>query len=103
MAVPRNNPYGAFNFRVTADRFGDAESVQAGFQEVSGLGMEATVAEYRNGNDKDNHVRKLNGVYKTNDVTLKRGLIGMVDFFTWLDDVRTGNQAAPAAVTIELM
>jgi phage tail-like protein len=103
MATFRENPYGAFNFRVTADRFGDAESIQAGFQEISGLGMEATVAEYRNGNDKDNHVRKLNGVYKTNDVTLKRGLIGMTDFFTWLDDVRTGDQAAPAAVTIELM
>jgi phage tail-like protein len=103
MAVHRDNPYGAFNFLVTADRFGDAGSVRAGFQEVSGLGIESTVAEYRNGNDPENHVRKINGVYKVTDVTLKRGLIGDADFFAWLKDVRDGspNSVLPS-VTIEL-
>jgi phage tail-like protein len=104
MAVPRNNPYGAFNFRVTADRFGDAGTVRAGFQEVSGLGLEVTVAEYRNGNDPENHTRKIEGVYKASDVTFKRGLIGADDFFKWLRDVRDGVQAnMRATVTIELM
>jgi phage tail-like protein len=103
MAVPRNNPYSAFNFRVTADRFGDAGSVQAGFQEISGLGMEVTIAEYRNGNDAENHTRKINNVYKTNDVTLKRGIIGSTAFFDWIRDVRDGAQNVLSTVTIELM
>ena len=103
MAVARDNPYGAFNFRVIADRFGDADSVQAGFQEISGLGMEVTVAEYRNGNELENHVRKLNGIYKASDVTLKRGVIGYTSFFDWIKAVGDGAQNAPATVTIELM
>ena len=31
---------------------GSTDGPQAGFQEVSGIGMEVTVAEYRNGNDE---------------------------------------------------
>ena len=104
MAVHRDNPYGAFNFRVTATRFGGAETIRAGFQEVSGLGIEATVAEYRNGNDPENHVRKVMGVYKVTDVTFKRGLIGDLDFFNWIKDVREGAQENVLdQVTIELM
>ncbi len=104
MAVHRDNPYGAFNFRVTATRFGGAETIRAGCQEVSGLGIEATVAEYRNGNDPENHVRKVTGVYKVTDVTFKRGLIGDLDFFNWIKDVREGSQENVLdQVTIELM
>jgi phage tail-like protein len=103
MAVQRDNPYGNFNFRVTAERFGDAGTVRAGFQEISGLGLEVTMAEYRNGNDPENHVRKIPGVYKATDVTLKRGIIGVLDFFTWIKDVRDGAQDVFGSVTIELM
>jgi phage tail-like protein len=103
MAVQRDNPYGNFNFRVTVDRFGDAGSVRAGFQEISGLSTEVTVAEYRNGNEPENHVRKMNGIYKSGDVTLKRGLIGVIDFFAWVRDVRNGAQNVRSSVTIELM
>ncbi|HEX5163935.1 MAG TPA: phage tail protein [Thermomicrobiales bacterium] len=103
MAVQRDNPYGAFNFRVTVDKFGDADSVQAGFQEISGLGLEVTVAEYRNGNEKENHVRKMSGIYKASDVTLKRGVIGYTDFFDWIKEVRQGDQAVRRTVKIDLM
>lgn len=104
MAVPRDYPYSAFNFRVTADRFGDAGTIRAGFQEVSGLGLEVTVAEYRNGNEPENHTRKVEAMYKASDVTLKRGLIGVDDFFKWVKDVRDGVQAnMRATVTIEMM
>lgn len=103
MAVQRDNPYGAFNFRVTADRFGDAGSVQGGFQEVSGLSTEVTVAEYRYGNDPENHVRKIPGMYKAGDVTFKRGVMGADSFFRWIKDVRDGVQAnVRATVKIEL-
>jgi phage tail-like protein len=105
MAVPRDNPYGAFNFQVTVDRIGGGNpaSIPAGFQEISGLGIEITVAEYRNGNELENHVRKMNGLYKSSDVTLKRGVIGTTDFFSWVRDTRDGAQNVRSSVTIELM
>ena len=75
MAEFRERPYSQFNFLVDLGT-GDRDSPQAGFQEVTGLGMEITVAEYRNGNEKDNAPRKITGTYKVPDVTLKRGVIG---------------------------
>jgi phage tail-like protein len=105
MAVQRDNPYGAFNFQVTVDRIGGGNpaSIAAGFQEISGLGTEITIAEYRNGNELENHVRKMNGIYKASDVTLKRGVIGSTDFFAWIRDTRDGAQNVRSSVTIELM
>jgi len=104
MPVPRDNPYGAFNFKVTAERFGDAGTVQGGFQEVSGLSIEVTVAEYRNGNEPQNNVRKMAGMSKAGDVTLKRGVIGSSSFYDWINDVRDGNDATMrATVTIEML
>lgn len=102
MAIPRDNPYGAFNFKVDVERFGDPGQVSAGFQEVSGLGMEVTEAEYRNGNELENHVRKMNGIYKATDVTLKRGLIGANAFFEWIKEVRDGGQQVRRTVRISL-
>jgi phage tail-like protein len=101
MPVQRDNPYGTFNFLVDLGT-GDTASIQAGFQEVSGLNIEVTSAEYRNGNDRVNHVRKINGIYKVGDVTLKRGLIGALDLYQWIDQVRTGDQGAKRNVTISL-
>ncbi|MBN1934961.1 MAG: phage tail protein [Anaerolineae bacterium] len=101
MATTRDNPYSNFNFLVDLGT-GDTTSIQAGFQEVSGLNTEVTVAEYRNGNEAVNHVRKINGIYKVGDVTLKRGLIGALDLFEWIDQVRTGDLAARRNITIQL-
>jgi phage tail-like protein len=101
MAAERNDPYGNFNFLVDLGT-GDTASVRAGFQEVTGLNTEMTQAEYRNGNEKANHVRKVMGMYKVGDVTLKRGLIGATDLFAWMDQARKGDQAAMRSVTITL-
>jgi len=103
MAIERPNPYGAFNYRVTAERFGGSGTVRAGFQEISGLSIEVTIAEYRNGNEKQNHTRKMNGMSKAGDVTLTRGLIGADDFFKWIKDTRDGLQTVNSTVTIELL
>jgi phage tail-like protein len=103
MAVQRDNPYGAFRFRVTADRLGDAGTVRAGFQDISGLSREVAIAEYRNGNERANHVRKMNGLTKAGDVTLKRGLIGYTDLYDWIKAVGDGDQSVFSLVTIELM
>lgn len=102
MAEFRERPYSAFNYLVDLGT-GDTDSAQAGFSEVSGLGMEINLAEYRNGNEKDNAPRKITGSYKVPDVTLKRGLIGALDLYGWLDQVRNGEQDALRTVTIQLL
>lgn len=101
MSVERTNPYGNFNFLVDLGA-GDTASVRAGFQEVTGLNIEVTSADYRNGNEGVNHVRKINGVYKVGDITLKRGLMGALDLYQWIYQVRTGDQAARRNITIQL-
>jgi phage tail-like protein len=87
MATSRNDPYSNFNFLV---KLADATSVSAGFQEVSGMNIEVTSADYRAGNSKVNHPIKVNGVYKVGDVTLKRGLMGTLDLYQLIDGIRTG-------------
>jgi phage tail-like protein len=97
----REFPYGAFKFRV---KLGDDtdEGYAAGFAEASGLGNEIKYSEYRNGNDVENHVRKIANVNSTDDVTLKRGVIGDLRLFQWLDDTRRGD-FDPRTVVIALM
>lgn len=101
MATQRDNPYMSFNFLVDFNT-GDANTVRGGFQEVSGMNIEVTSADYRNGNSKVNHPVKVNGVYKVGDITLKRGLIGSLDLFQWVDQIRTGNRTAIRSITIAL-
>ena len=101
MAVLRDRPYTQFNFLVDLGN-GVTEGPGAGFQEVSGIGMEVTVAEYRNGNSKENSVMKITGLNKATDVTLKRGIIGSLDLYQWLNQIRNGDQNALRTVTIQL-
>jgi phage tail-like protein len=96
MAVERDRPYVQFNFEV---ELGD---IQAGFQECSNIGMEVTVAEYRTGDMKENSVQKITGMNKSTDITLKRGVIGKLDLYNWLHDIRNGNQAAFKTVLIHM-
>jgi phage tail-like protein len=101
MAVLRDRPYTQFNFLVDLGN-GVTEGPAAGFQEVSGIGMEVTVTEYRNGNSKENSVMKITGLSKSTDVTMKRGIIGSLDLYQWLNQVRNGDQNALRTVTIQL-
>jgi phage tail-like protein len=104
MPVREDRPYVQFNFVVDLNVPGmDPNSYSGGFQEVSGLGMEVTVSEYRNGNDRDNGVRKITGLNKTADVTMKRGVIGALPLYEWLNDIRNGNQQAFRDITVILM
>lgn len=102
MAVERENPYSSFNFLVDLGT-GDTGSIRAGFQEVSGLNYEVTMADYRNGNEKTNRVRKVSTMYTVGDVTLKRGLIGATDLLEWMEQVRNGEQTAARNVVIQLL
>lgn len=95
----RTTPYGAFNYLVNFD----GGETFGGFSDVSGIGTEVTVAEYRNGNDKENHVRKVAGVHKVSDVTLKRGILNSKTLFDWIQQTRTQGPAAQRNVTITLL
>jgi phage tail-like protein len=101
MAVARERPYVQFNFLVDLGT-GATEGPEAGFQEISGIGMEVTVAEYRTGNDKENSVRKITGLNKSTDVTMKRGVIGSLNLYQWLNQIRNGDQNAYRTVVIQL-
>jgi phage tail-like protein len=99
MAEPRDVPYPNFNFSVS---FGGDETTFGGFSDVSGIQTELTIAEYRNGNDPFNHVRKIQGVHKVGDVTCKRGLIESGTIWEWVNQARVSGPAAKKTVTIRL-
>lgn len=98
----RDNPYGAFNFLVKLGDTGGDDQISGGFSDVSGLGNEVKYSEYRNGNEAENHVRKVANVNSTDDITLKRGIIGDLRLFAWLKATREG-EYDPRTVTITLL
>jgi phage tail-like protein len=95
----RTHPYGAFNFLVNVD----GGETFGGFSDVSGLSTDITIAEYRNGNEKENHVRKVPGIHKVGDVTLKRGVIDSQSLWDWIKETRTNGVAAQKNVVITLL
>ena len=101
----RTTPYLGFNFIVALDAgTGGVGSPIGGFSDVSGLHTEITVAEYRAGNYVENHGDKLPSIYKTGDVTLKRGVMKNPDIATWVEQVRTtGVAAKKQSVVITLL
>ena len=101
MAI-RDNPYSAFNFMVRLGDTGGEDQIVGGFSDVTGLESELVYYEYRNGNDKENHARKIAGISRTGDVTLKRGVIGDLRLFDWLKETREG-VFDPRTVTITLL
>lgn len=101
MATFRDRPYVQFNFLVDLGD-GVTEGPQAGFQEVTGIGMEVTVSEYRTGNSKENSVMKITGMNKSTDVTLKRGVIGALNLYEWLNKIRNGEPGQLRTVSIHL-
>lgn len=88
--MAREVPHQNFNFRVVDDTGG----IVGGFSDVSGLAAETQIAEYRAGNDPQNHVTKIAGMHKFENVTLKRGVIDSGSFFEWMEETwRTGPKA----------
>jgi phage tail-like protein len=90
----RDTPYGAYNFIVEFGDDPDGGTALGGFSDVSGISTEVTLMEYRQGNDKENHVRKIPGMYKSGDVTFKRGVMGVTNFLTWIKATRTSPYTA---------
>jgi phage tail-like protein len=99
--VEVERPYRQFNFLIDLG-VANADGPQAGFQECSNLGMDPTKVEYRKGNLAKNSARKITGLNKSTDVTLKRGIISSLSLSEWLNDIRDGNQNAVRNVVITL-
>lgn len=81
----RIDPYRGFNYIVEIN---NAEV--AAFSEVSGLTAEGDSADYREGNEPENHVRKLTGLRKYSNLTLKRGYTKNDLFWKWYANIASG-------------
>ncbi|HEY3625647.1 MAG TPA: phage tail protein [Terracidiphilus sp.] len=82
----RNDPFTAGNFRV------EIQGITAtSFSEVRGLELSIDVVEYRPGDAKGNTEQKLPGMYKSADVTLKRGLTRDLSLWNWINSGLNGN------------
>jgi phage tail-like protein len=75
--MARTDPYKNYHFLVEIDGI-----VQAGFSECSGFGSEVQVVEYREGGDVTN-ARKLPGMAKYPDVSLKWGITDSRELYDW--------------------
>ena len=69
---------------------------------MSGLDTEIEVIEYRNGGDLTNTVRKLQGLQKFSNITLKRGFIADLKLWNWIDSAIQG-QVQRASFSIVLL
>ena len=80
----RPDPYRQFNFRLEIDG-----TAMGNFSEVA-LGAAITeVVEYRDGSDKSG-VRKLPGLTRYSNVTLKRGITSSLELYRWHRSVAEG-------------
>src|SRR5437016_1314042 len=79
----RVDPFGNFNFLVEIDG-----TTVAGFSECTGLSSEVGVIEYREGGDT--RIRKLPGLAKVGDVTLKRGVTETNELQLWHRSILNG-------------
>jgi phage tail-like protein len=79
-----DDPLRGFRFRVQIDGI-----TKAGFREVSGLDASNDAVDYRDGDDPT-HLRKLAGLQKFSNVTLKRGITTDQDLWKWRKMVMDG-------------
>jgi len=80
----RNDPLRNFRFRLEISGISEAH-----FSEVSGFDISVDAIDYREGDDPT-HVRKLPGLTKYANVTLKRGITDSMDLYNWHKDVVAG-------------
>jgi len=81
----RTDPYRVYNFRVELD-----QTSVAGFSEIGGLSFDVDPVEYREGNEISLHVRKLTGLRKFPNITLKRGFTKNRELYDWYLTVLNG-------------
>jgi phage tail-like protein len=80
----RNDPYAGFNFLVEIDGI-----TRAAFSECSGLSTNSDPIEYREGSE-DITVRKIPGLKKFANISLKRGMTTDLELWNWRKTVLDG-------------
>lgn len=86
----RDDPYGGYNFEVLINGISDdGTAVKGSFAEASGLEVEIQPIEYRNGAE-DITVRKIPGLKKFPNLVLKRGILGDVALWNWIQEAMDG-------------
>jgi phage tail-like protein len=86
--APRIDPFRNFRFRLEIDNI-----TQAGFSEVAIAETTIEAVDYRDGTDPP-HVRKLSGLTKYGNITLKSGMTtsaNALDLFKWHAAVAAGH------------
>lgn len=84
----RPDPFRGYNFRVELDGV-----AKAAFREFSGLTFETDPVEYREGNDRRLHVRKLFGLRKFTNLQGKRGITTDLQLWNWYNQILNGGAA----------
>jgi len=75
-------PLPRFSFQV------DWGGAKISFTEITGMTMEREVAFYRHSDSKDYHKIAIPGLFKNNNITMKRGKFEKdFDFNTWFEEV----------------
>src|SRR5262245_9232709 len=85
--MARNDPLRNFRFRLEIDGL-----QAAGFSEVLIGATTVDVVDYREGTDPP-HVRKLSGLTKYGNLTLKHGVTSSLEVFEWFSGISNGQIA----------
>jgi phage tail-like protein len=81
----RDDPYRAFNFQLVIDGV-----PKGAFSEASGLTADGDPVDYREGTDRQANVRKLVGLRKYSNITLKRGYTQDKALWRWYVNIMNG-------------
>lgn len=93
----RKDPYRKFRFKIEYEGI-----VSAGFSEVSGFDASVDVVEYREGNEVTTP-RKLPGLSKYGNITLKRGVTDNMELFNWIFSYIEKGEIIRKSITIIAM
>jgi phage tail-like protein len=93
-----NYPLPTFHFIVNW-----APGTNTGFSEVTGLNIENQVIEYRDGASREFSMRKMPGLQKFGNITLKRGIMKADnEYYEWLKTIQM-NTIERRDITISLL
>jgi len=101
MAILRDVPYGNQHFRV--DLGTGEEGPAAGFSHIVLPDICIDVIQYRTGNYKESGTQKLPGLAHYGNVILRRGIMGSLNLYAWINQVRNGDANARRTVVISLL
>src|SRR5690606_34880222 len=90
MAQREGDPLATFHFMLDVQG-----KVKGFFTEISGLGSESDIIEQKQSDSKGRDIiKKIPGRQKFTDVTLKRGITNVKDFWEWRQEVIDGKVVA---------